>query len=132
MAVSAEYLASIEERLAPLGEVRSRRMFGGAGIFHGGQMFALIADEQLYFKVDASNRADYEAAGSGPFVYAAANGRQTVMSYWQVPDDVLEGADALLTWARKAIAVALAAVTSKPRPRKAPGGRPTTARSRGR
>jgi len=44
-------------------------MFGGFGTFLDGLMFSLIADNDLYLKVDAENRPDYEAAGSYPFTY---------------------------------------------------------------
>ena len=52
-------------RVAP--RVRGRSMFGGVGIYAGAQFFALIADSTLYFKVDDSNRPDFEARGMGPF-----------------------------------------------------------------
>jgi DNA transformation protein len=64
-----EYLAYLLELLAPL-HATSRAMFGGFGIYRNGLMFALVADDQLYAKVDASNKADYEEAGSQPFTPA--------------------------------------------------------------
>ncbi|MFC1913339.1 TfoX/Sxy family protein [Chloroflexota bacterium] len=42
-------------------------MFGGYGIFHEGDIFALISGDTLYFKVDDFYRAAYENAGSKPF-----------------------------------------------------------------
>lgn len=65
MAVSAAYRDYVLEQLAGLGPIRARKMFGGVGIYLHGLFFALIADEVLYFKVDDSNRPDYEAAGMG-------------------------------------------------------------------
>ena len=47
----------------------ARAMFGGFGLYLRGVMFALIADETLYFKTDAVNRAAFEEAGMAPFVY---------------------------------------------------------------
>lgn len=102
MSVSKEYLEYIQDLLAVIGPVQAKRMFGGAGLYYQGVFFGLVADDALYFKVDESNRADYEAAGSGPFrpfgTYA--------MSYYEVPADVLEDADELAKWARKSIEVA--------------------------
>ena len=42
-------------------------MFGGVGIYAGELFFALIADDTVYFKVDQSNRPEFEARGMGPF-----------------------------------------------------------------
>jgi DNA transformation protein len=95
--------AFVLELLEPLGGVGLRRMFGGAGLFRDGLMFALIADERLYLKVGDGNRADFAAAGCGPFVYRAASGKRAIMSYHEAPDFLLDDQDALLDWARKAI-----------------------------
>lgn len=109
MSVSKEYLAYIQDLLAVIGQVQAKRMFGGAGLYYQGVFFGLVADDVLYFKVDESNKANYEAAGSGPFrpfgTYA--------MSYYEVPADVLEDADDLARWARKAVEVAGKAVKKK-------------------
>ena len=67
MASSAEFRDHVLDLLAPLGPVTARRMFGGFGIYLDGVMFALIADDILYLKVDDRTRPDYEAAGSAPF-----------------------------------------------------------------
>src|SRR5512133_674344 len=102
MAVSKEYLDYIQDLLAVIGPVQAKRMFGGAGLYHQGVFFGLVADDVLYFKVDDSNKADYEAVGTEPFrpfgTYA--------MSYYEVPADVLEDPDELALWARKAVEVA--------------------------
>ena len=60
MKASSEYLQFIMQKLDPLGNVMSWAMFGGYGIFHEGVMFALIADDALYFKVNESNRVMYD------------------------------------------------------------------------
>ena len=109
MAVSKELETYIVEQLQPAGLVSARRMFGGVGIYIDDIFCALIAPESnaLYFKVDDSNRADYEAAGSKPFV--PFKDRATIMSYYEVPQEVIEDPDELLRWAKKARAAALAA-----------------------
>lgn len=114
MAVSQEFQEHLLELLEPLGGVSSRRMFGGAGLFKSGLMFALIADEVLYLKADDSNRGDFEARDLGPFRYEAKNGKRALMSYWQAPDDLLEDGDEMMDWARKAFDVALKADAAKP------------------
>lgn len=113
MAVSPEFQAFVAELLAPVGPVAIRRMFGGAGAFYDEVMFALIADEVLYFKVDDSNRADFEAAGKGPFQYDTKNGRRALGGYYELPDELFEAPEELAAWARRSIDVALRARTAK-------------------
>ena len=93
--------------------VRARSMFGGVGIYAGDLFFGLIADDTLYFKVDESNRPDFEARGMGPFRPYGADGE--VMQYYEVPDDLLEDPEALRPWAEKAIAVAGGKKAKRPR-----------------
>lgn len=79
-------------------------------------MFGLIADDVLYYKVGAGNQADYEEAGSEPFTYSGKS-KPIQMSYWQLPEDVMEDADDLRDWTLKAFDVALKA--KKPKKKKA-------------
>lgn len=104
----SEYLEYIAEQLEGMGELSSRAMFGGYCLYQDKIPFAIIADDQLYFKVGVSNQSDYEAAGSKPFTYAGKKGKPVSLSYWEVPSEVLEDVDTLLEWARKAYDVALA------------------------
>lgn len=96
------------DQLHDFGGASARAMFGGFGVYKGGVMFGLITSDELYFKVDDSNRADFEARKSKPFVYEGKS-KPIAMSYWRVPDDVLENADDLKAWAMKAYDVALKA-----------------------
>ena len=79
-------------------------MFGGVGIYADKLFFALIDDDTLYFKVDDSNRPDFERLGMKPFQPYGEGGE--IMQYYQVPIDLLEDLEALRPWAEKAIAVA--------------------------
>ncbi|MEX0838784.1 MAG: TfoX/Sxy family protein [Parvibaculum sp.] len=118
MAVSAEYKEFVTEQLEPLGPVRIRNMFGGAGVYLDDLMFGLIAGETLFFKVDERNRADYEAEDSGPFIYEPPSGKTIAMSYYELPERLYDEPDELTDWARKALDAALAAKAAKPVPRK--------------
>ena len=104
MAVSDEFLFYVIDQLDDLGCVTSRRMFGGAGLYFEDVFFAIVADDVLYFKVDDTSRPDYEAAGMGPF--CPFQHKPTVMSYYEVPSDVLEDHEQLCAWARKAMQAA--------------------------
>ena len=97
-----EFLADL---FAPFGTVTVRRMFGGQGIYHDGLMFALVADGELYMKVDEASKAAFEAAGSAPFTYSG-KGKPVQMSYWRLPEAAMDDADDLKVWAERAYAAA--------------------------
>jgi DNA transformation protein and related proteins len=59
----------VAELFAPMGPVSIRRMFGGAGVFRDGLMFALLGDDTVYLKTDAQLRVDLEAEGSAAFIW---------------------------------------------------------------
>jgi DNA transformation protein len=113
MASSAGFLEFLEEQLAGLGPVSIRRMFSGAGVFADGVMFALVADDTLYFKADETTRADFDAEGMGAFTYATKGGRNTLVSYWRAPERLFDEPDEMLAWARKALAAARRAGAKK-------------------
>jgi DNA transformation protein len=89
------------ELLGSVGPVSARKMFGGWGLFHDGRMFALVADDVLYLKVDADNREAFVAAGSSPFMYTSARG-EAAMGYWRAPDEALDDPEGMRPWARLA------------------------------
>ena len=115
-----EFALHAAELLSAVGNVVPRRMFGGHGLYCDAVMFALIAEDVLYLKVDDGNRAAFERAGCAPFVYGSA-AKRTVMSYYRAPDEVLESRDLATPWARSAFAAALRARAAK-RPARQPGG----------
>lgn len=105
MTVSQSFKTFVLDQLGRgVQRIRGRSMFGGVGIYAGDAFFALIADDTLYFKVDESNRPDFEARAMGPFRPYGEEGE--VMQYYQVPDDLLEDPESLRQWAEKAIRVA--------------------------
>lgn len=92
------------DQLEPLGDVLSRSMFGGVGLYCRGVFFGIIAGDVLYLKADDGNRSDYERAGMAPFKPYAD--RAGTMQYYAVPVGVLETTPELVEWARKAVAAA--------------------------
>jgi DNA transformation protein len=109
----SEFVSYVVESLQPLGPVSARRMFGGHGIYLDGVMFALIASDQLYLKVDDANRAAYEAAGLEPFTYTG-KGAPIRMSYHEAPGEGFDDPEVLCAWAREAYAAALRARAARP------------------
>ncbi len=84
--------------------LRARRMFGGVGLYSGEQFFGIVAFDRLWFKVDDSNRADYQARGMDAFKPFAD--RPTTMSYFEVPADLLDDSEELRIWAVRSVAIA--------------------------
>lgn len=105
MSASPDYLDHLIDLLAPLGPVTIRRMFGGAGLYHDGVMFALVAEDRLYLKADDGNRRAFEAEGLAAFTYET-KGKRAVMSYYEPPADAFEDAEILSRWAQGAVAAA--------------------------
>ena len=111
----------VMELFAPMGAVAVRRMFGGAGVFRDGLMFALLADDVIYLKTDAAFRAELEAEGSEPFLWTRpSDGKVSDMGYLSLPTDAMDEPDLASEWGRKAFAVALAANAKKPKKPKKP------------
>lgn len=108
--------AKVEELIAKLqlcAPVTKRSMFGGYGLFIEGVMFGLVADGQPFFKGDGQNLEQYKLAGSKPFEYDR-KGKPIQMSYYAVPDWVLEDVRELSDWVESA---RLAAIRSKAKKR---------------
>jgi DNA transformation protein and related proteins len=106
MAVSDDFLNYVLDQLSGWGEVKARRMFGGAGLYREGKMFGLIADDVVFLKVNDSNRGDYIKAGSSPFNPYPDKAKSTVMSYYELPSTVLEDREKLAKWAQRSLEIA--------------------------
>jgi len=87
--------------------VSSKRMFGGWGIFQNGIIFGIIIDGALYFKVDETNQKDYEDYDSHAFTYIRKD-KEVTLSYWLVPEEVIEDMEILLDWALKSLDINIA------------------------
>lgn len=94
----------VQDLFKDIPSITSRAMFGGWGIYKDGVIFGLIADDQLYFKVDNQNKQRYQDRGSEPFVYQQGNHKATTMSYWLVPHDILEDTTQIAEWVDDACA----------------------------
>ncbi len=106
MPLSDEFIDYVIDQLSAWGDVSARKMFGGAGLYCDGVMFGLIADDVAYLKVDDSNREDFVKAGSSPFNPYPDKVKTTVMSYYEIPADVLENPEVLPRWAQRSFDIA--------------------------
>lgn len=101
------------ELLQPLGTVRTKRMFGGWGLYVDEIFIVIVAFERLYLKVNDTTRAAFEAEGCEPFVYDSKTG-SVALGYWTAPADALDSPALMQPWARRALQAALAARAAKP------------------
>lgn len=90
----------VVDTLSAFGEIKSKSMFGGHGIYKDGVIVGLIIEDELFFKVDESNKQDYIDHNSSPFSYDRGD-KVISMSYWRVPLDILEDSDPLGIWVEK-------------------------------
>jgi DNA transformation protein and related proteins len=121
-----EYLLELLQGVGKgAGSIRARAMFGGFGLyFHDtlnrdSFMFALVADEVLYFKTDEYTQPAFEEHGLCTFTYER-NGKRFSMSYSEAPGEVLDDPDAMTDWANKAIDAAKRSAAKKAANRKHP------------
>jgi DNA transformation protein and related proteins len=85
------------QALADLGNVSSKKMFGGYGVFESGTMFALIDSEgKVHFKANQINRKRFEDEG------ASQHGR---MPYFELPQRILKDTKSLHEWALASIEI---------------------------
>jgi DNA transformation protein and related proteins len=115
MARRSEFVDYLVEQLATLGDVTAKSMFGGWGIFRDGRMFALVASDTLYFKVDDESRADFEREKLRPFRYERRDQGEATLPYYEAPAAALDDRELLCTWARKGIEAATRAAQRSPK-----------------
>jgi DNA transformation protein len=93
MPISGQFASYVLEQLTHVAAVTGRRMFGGLGIYGDGRFFAIVHDDVVYFRVDDSNRADFERAGMHPFKPFVH--KPITMQYYELPASVLEDEEEL-------------------------------------
>lgn len=87
--------------LSHLENITTRPMFGGHGVYKDGLIIGIIAEDDLYFKGSSEIETYYQSFGSVPFIYEGKH-RPVKMSYWKVPNSVMQDSLLLTTWAEKA------------------------------
>ena len=106
MAVTAAFDAFVRELLAGLGAVRTRRMFGGLGLYCGDLFFGLADDEAIYIKADDVNEAAFVEAGCRLFSYPGKDGQVLTMRYRQLPDAAMDDPEEAVRWVQRGVEAA--------------------------
>jgi DNA transformation protein len=110
--------AWVEEALEPLGRVTMRKMMGGATLYLDGTIFAILDEDELWFKSDAEADAIWDAEGCERFSVTFKDGTVDTMNYRRAPLDVYDDPDSLRSWAALAVAAGVRAAAKKKPARK--------------
>ena len=109
--MDAEFIRDLFSNFRP---VTVRRMFGGAGLYVDGVMFALLSSHGvLYLKVDENNEPDFMREGLPPFEHEMNGIKRAMKSYRRMPDRLYDDPDELAQWSSRALAAALSKSASR-------------------
>lgn len=87
------------DQLSELPGLTFRAMFGGYGLYQEERFFGIVHKGRLYFKTDRMTAPRYRDRGMTPFTPTPT---QALKNYYEVPIDILEAPDDLITWASQA------------------------------
>ena len=113
----SEFVNFLHEVFEQFGEVTSRKMFGGHGLYHQGLMFGLVADDELFLKVDKETVHIFEKHDLSPFEYSK-DGKSMKMSYYLAPEHIYDDSQEALYWAELAFSAAQRAKAAKSKAKK--------------
>lgn len=112
MPLSQDILDYYTERLSLLGKINIKRMFGGAGFYLNGRVFAITDGETIYLKGDDENRARFESRKMEQFVPFEDKPEQK-MNYYSLSSEDLKDDDALRELGTLAIEASTRAAAKK-------------------
>ena len=109
MAVNPDLADWARDLFGGLGDIEVKAMFGGAGVYCDGVMFALIdRDDVIDLKAEGVLAAALAAGGSTPFTYHR-DGAPRTMGYWRIPEDGLDDPEEACMWGARSLDIARAA-----------------------
>lgn len=112
MATSTEYAEWIVDQLSDFAEIETKRLFGGRAVLKDNLNFGLIFEDELYLKVDEQNLASFKQHDSQQFTYDKG-GKTIYVSFWTVPESIIEDREEFAIWANGAFDAALRAKKPK-------------------
>ena len=104
----SEFVENLNEVFSELGAIQARPMFGGHGIYYRGLMFALVADSELFLKVDEQTVGFFTDLGLEAFTYNK-NGKPVRLSYHRAPEEIFDDPQQAKLWGQRACEAALRA-----------------------
>lgn len=118
MATSPQYAEWIVDQLSDFAKIETKRLFGGRAVLKDNLNFGLIFEDEFYLKADEQNQHRFEAEGCAQFTYQKAD-KTIYVSFWTVPESIIEDKEELADWARDSFDAALRAKKPKrKKPRK--------------
>ncbi|MGE5537119.1 MAG: TfoX/Sxy family protein [Gemmatimonas sp.] len=103
MPTADSFVSRLLLRLAPLGPVRSRAMFGGHGLYLDGIHIAIVHRRRVYFRVEPTSEVE---PGATTFTYRRQGRAVALRGYRSPPCDALDDRATLLSWGERAVAAA--------------------------
>ena len=83
-----------QDLFAPFGTITTRKMFGVDGLYCNGLFFAIVANDELWLKVDDVSRAEFERAGAEQYMFEM-KGKPTPIPYYRAPDAIFDSEESL-------------------------------------
>ena len=103
MPISAAFYQATLDTLSSVRPIRSKKMFGGAGIYLDEVFFCVLDDDKIFFKVDPETVSAYEHLGMGPWLMAG----EPQTNYRELPPSVYAEPEKLGEWMDAAVAAAV-------------------------
>jgi DNA transformation protein len=117
MSVDEGLFALVQEALEPLGTVTMRKMMGGGTLYLDGTIFAILDEDEIWFKADDETNAAWDEACCERFSVTFKDGRIDTMNYRRAPSEVYDDPEAMQRWAGLAVEAGLRG-RAKKKPRK--------------
>ena len=95
----------LEDCLNWSSQFSKKSMFGWYAIYKNWKVFSLFINDIIYFKVWENNKQYFEEKKSKPFSYKKKNWKVWVMSYWELPEEILEQREELDIWIERSLEV---------------------------
>lgn len=112
----SEFVNFLHEVFEPFGVIRSRKMFGGHGIYDHDLMLGLVADDELYLKAEKQSVALFEENQLTAFEFNK-DGKLMKLSYYHAPEQIYDDPEADIAYA-DALRVNAAKLNKKTKARK--------------
>jgi DNA transformation protein len=109
-----DFASYCTDLLACVGPVRSKRMFGGYGLYLDDVFVAIVTGDNLYMKTDNCTQPRFAAAGGIQFCFTS-RGKVQATHFWSPPAEAMDSPDLMRPWAQLAHE---AAVRAKAMPKK--------------
>ena len=99
MSTSEEFTDYVLDQLAPVGVIKTSKMFGGVLLKVYNRQLGVIIMDTLYFKVkEIELQEKFEKMGSERFTYDRKDRKEPVVikNWWSVPEESLENREEIV------------------------------------